>query len=230
MASDRNEQTGISRRDFGTRLGAATAGVVVGGDWLGAAPRGRPHHRRQRSRGARQHRHPRPGQLAQARLRAADERRDQDAVRHRRQPRARAHQRRAAEGRRRRSSRASCRTCAACSTTRTSTPSSSRRRITGTRSRPSGGCRPASTCSSRSRRRTRCWEGRQMIEAAARYKKIVQVGTMNRSRPAGAARRSSSSTTAASARSTWRAACASSRGRRSASIPTARWRPARSTR
>jgi predicted dehydrogenase len=28
------------------------------------------------------------------------------------------------------------------------------------------------------------WEGRQMVEAAARYKKIVQVGTMNRSRPA----------------------------------------------
>ena len=28
------------------------------------------------------------------------------------------------------------------------------------------------------------WEGRQMIEAAARYKKLVQVGTMNRSRPA----------------------------------------------
>ncbi len=28
------------------------------------------------------------------------------------------------------------------------------------------------------------WEGRQMVEATARYKKIVQVGTMNRSRPA----------------------------------------------
>ena len=28
------------------------------------------------------------------------------------------------------------------------------------------------------------WEGRKMVEAAARYKKIVQVGTMNRSRPA----------------------------------------------
>jgi len=28
------------------------------------------------------------------------------------------------------------------------------------------------------------WEGRQMVEAAARHKKIVQVGTMNRSRPA----------------------------------------------
>jgi len=28
------------------------------------------------------------------------------------------------------------------------------------------------------------WEGRKMVEAAARYKKLVQVGTMNRSRPA----------------------------------------------
>ncbi len=28
------------------------------------------------------------------------------------------------------------------------------------------------------------WEGRKMVEAAAKYKKIVQVGTMNRSRPA----------------------------------------------
>ena len=28
------------------------------------------------------------------------------------------------------------------------------------------------------------WEGRRMVEAAARYDKIVQVGTMNRSRPA----------------------------------------------
>src|SRR5207244_11948776 len=28
------------------------------------------------------------------------------------------------------------------------------------------------------------WEGRKMVEATARYNKIVQVGTMNRSRPA----------------------------------------------
>ena len=52
--------------------------------------------------------------------------------------------------------RTSCRTCGACSTTRTSTPSSSRRRTTGTRSRRSGRCRPASTSTSRSRRRTPC--------------------------------------------------------------------------
>ncbi len=78
---------------------------MVGSDWLGArlgaAPHsGQPHHRRQRPRRARQHRHSRPGQRAEARLRAADERRDQDAVRSRRQPGAVAHQRRAAEGRR----------------------------------------------------------------------------------------------------------------------------------
>ena len=72
-------------------------------------------------------------------------------------------------------------------------------------------------------------EGRWMIDAAARYKKLVQVGTMNRSRPP-CARRSSSFTRAASARSTWRADCASSRVRRSANTPTARWLPARSTR
>ena len=30
----------------------------------------------------------------------------------------------------------------------------------------------------------RVWEGRKMVEAARRYKKVVQVGTMNRSRPA----------------------------------------------
>src|SRR5207342_2291194 len=28
------------------------------------------------------------------------------------------------------------------------------------------------------------WEGRRMVEATQRFKKIVQVGTMNRSRPA----------------------------------------------
>ncbi len=32
MASDRNDQDGISRRDFNTRLGAAAAGLVVGGE------------------------------------------------------------------------------------------------------------------------------------------------------------------------------------------------------
>jgi predicted dehydrogenase len=72
------------------------------------------------------------------------------------------------------------------------------------------------------------WEGRQMIEATKRYGKIVQVGTMNRSRPP-CARRSSSSTTAASARSTWRAGCASSRAPASRSTPTARSPTARLT-
>ena len=35
MASDRNDQNGITRRDFTSRLGAAAAGLAVGGDVLG---------------------------------------------------------------------------------------------------------------------------------------------------------------------------------------------------
>ena len=31
MANDHHDQSGISRRDFNTRLGVATAGLVVGG-------------------------------------------------------------------------------------------------------------------------------------------------------------------------------------------------------
>jgi hypothetical protein len=73
------------------------------------------------------------------------------------------------------------------------------------------------------------WEGRKMVEATARYNRIVQVGTMNRSgRPC--ATPSSSSTRVVSARSTWPAACATSRGRRSGSTLMVRSRPARSTR
>ncbi len=127
MASDQKDKQGISRRDFNAQLGAAAAGVAVGGDLLGSrvsaasfAP-GRVIGANDRVVLA-QHRHPRTGQRAQARLRAAAERRDQDALRHRRQPRAGAHQRRAAGRTSRRSSRGSCRTCGAPSTTRTSTP------------------------------------------------------------------------------------------------------------
>ncbi|HMF59253.1 MAG TPA: hypothetical protein VK595_02705, partial [Vicinamibacterales bacterium] len=35
MASDRKTQDGISRRDFASRLGAAAAGIAVGGELLG---------------------------------------------------------------------------------------------------------------------------------------------------------------------------------------------------
>ena len=86
------------------------------------------------------------------------------------------------------------------------------------------GHRPASTSTSRSRRRT-VWEGRKMVEATARHNKIVEVGTMNRSRPA-VKKRSSSFTKAGSARSTWRAACFS-RVRRSTDTRTARCSQAR---
>jgi predicted dehydrogenase len=37
VANDQNDQNGISRRDFTARLGAATAGLAVGGDLLGSA-------------------------------------------------------------------------------------------------------------------------------------------------------------------------------------------------
>jgi predicted dehydrogenase len=36
MANHRNEQKGVSRRDFGSRLGAAAAGMMVGAEFLGA--------------------------------------------------------------------------------------------------------------------------------------------------------------------------------------------------
>ena len=69
-----------------------------------------------------------------------------------------------------------------------------------------------------------------MVEAQARFGKIVQVGTMNRSRPPVHRRDQVHAGRRSSARSTWRAGCASSRGRRSANIPMARCSPARSTR
>ena len=68
--------------------------------------------------------------------------------------------------------------------TRTSTRSSSRRPTTGTPWPRSGACRPASTSTSRSRPATRWSKAAAWCRRTARYKKIVQVGTMNRSRPA----------------------------------------------
>jgi predicted dehydrogenase len=43
MASDKKSEDGISRRDFATRLGAAAAGIAVGGDLLGAKLQAAPH-------------------------------------------------------------------------------------------------------------------------------------------------------------------------------------------
>ena len=175
MTADRNE---MSRRQFTATTSLAAAAVVAG--------RREARARRERPRRARHHRHPRPGQRAQARLREAAERRDQDAVRHRREPlRApSASTTRELKDVADLQARLSCRTCGACSTTRTSTASSSRRRTTGTRSPRSGRCRPASTSTSRSRRRTRCGKAARWSRRTQRYGKIVQVGTMNRSRPA----------------------------------------------
>src|SRR3954454_17417579 len=43
LASDRNDQDGISRREFTSRMGAAAAGVVVAGDIFGPFASPAPH-------------------------------------------------------------------------------------------------------------------------------------------------------------------------------------------
>ena len=169
--------TGMTRtasRGVTSRRGSAqrppawrSAAISPDGPQRGVA---RARSRRQRSRRRRQHRHSRTGQRRQARLRAAAERHRQDALRHRRQPRAGAHQRHAADERRDLQAELRPGHAQACSTTRMSTPSSSRCRITGTRSRRSGVCRPASTSTSRSRPRTPCgkaarWSKRRRASA-----------------------------------------------------------------
>jgi len=40
VSNNRDEQNGVTRRDFATRVGAAAAGVVVGGGLLNARPQG----------------------------------------------------------------------------------------------------------------------------------------------------------------------------------------------
>jgi len=83
-------RTAITRREFASRVGAAAAGLAVGGKLFDARVHAAPHvggrilgaNDRRRHR---QHRHPRSGQLAQARVCEARERRDQDAVRRRRE-------------------------------------------------------------------------------------------------------------------------------------------------
>ena len=189
MADTANEPDGITRREFATRVGAAAAGVAAGGGSLqlaaaGGAARRRTHPRRQRSRRHREHRHPRPGQLAEARLRQAQERRNQDALRHRREPGAGADQRRAARRTSPRSSRAS---------------SQDLRRVMDDKdidavviATPNHWHALATIWALQAGKHVyvekpsshTVWEGRKMVEATARYNKIVQVGTMNRSRPA----------------------------------------------
>ena len=46
MASNRDEQNGVTRRDFTSRVGAAAAGIVVGGEPPGRARPGAPAARR----------------------------------------------------------------------------------------------------------------------------------------------------------------------------------------
>ena len=73
------------------------------------------------------------------------------------------------------------------------------------------------------------WEGRKMVEAQARFGKVVQVGTMNRSRPA-VRNAIKFMQDGGIGKIYMAAACASSRVRRSASIPMGRWRRAKSSR
>ena len=216
MPSDHDNQTGISRRDFASRLGAAAAGVALGGEFfrpgLQAAP-----HVSGRILGANdkvvvasigvhgQGNAVKRGfaQLANVEIKTLCDVDANLAPERINDPRLKnvAHV------------QAGVRPGPAGGswTTRTSTPSSSPRPITGTRSPPSGPFRPASTCTSRSRRRTPCgkdgrWSRRRPVQqgGAGRHEQPQQ---RRRS-----ARRSSSSTTAASARCTWRGASASSRG------------------
>ena len=72
------------------------------------------------------------------------------------------------------------------------------------------------------------WEGRKMIEVAARTGKVVQTGFMNRSRPA--VKDAIAFLHAGGIGPVFMArGCASSHGRPSAATRTVRWRPERST-
>ena len=177
-----NERTGISRREFASRVGLAAAAAVVGPALHAAPLPGARVRGAQRSRGAGEHRHSRPGQRPQARLRKAEERRDQDALRHRREPRSRAHQR---HGARR------------CPDLRPGFEQDLRRvfddkDIDGVIiATPNHWHALATIWALQAGKHVyvekpaahTVAEGRRMVEAARRYNKVVQVGTMNRSRP-----------------------------------------------
>ena len=68
--------------------------------------------------------------------------------------------------------------------TRTSTRCRSPRRTTGTPCRRSGPARPARTSTSRSRARTTSSKSQQIVAAARKYNRIVQMGSQSRSSPA----------------------------------------------
>ena len=161
MASTPNDDHGISRREFATRVGAA-AGIAIGGKLLDAPLRAAARAAGGRIIGANDRVVTASigirgqGNALKRGFAQAQERRDQDAVRHRREPGAGADQRRAPE--RRRDVQAGLRPGPPPRPRRQGhrRDRHRRRRTTGTRSPPSGGCRPASTSTSRSRRRTPC--------------------------------------------------------------------------
>ena len=175
----------ISRRDFASRSVLAAAAVAAGKVALGTARRGGAGDRGERPGRPRQHRHPRPGQRPQAGLRPAAERRDQDALRHRREPVRRAGS-----------------TTRAARTSPTFKPGYQQdlRRVLDDKDidgvviatpEPLARARHhlgAAGRQARLRREARvphaCGKAARWSRPPRKYGKIVQVGTMNRSRPA----------------------------------------------
>ena len=226
----------ISRRDFATRLGGVAAAAIVAGRDSGRRP-------------ARRYQAATPARVMGANDRVVlasigvrgqgnalkrgfarlTERRDQDALRHRREPRATSASTTRSSPTSPTFKPATCRTCGASSTTRTSTASSSPRRTTGTRWPRSGRCRPASTSTSKSPPRTRSGKAGKMVEAATQVQQD-RPGRHDEPQPPGGAqghrvhpgRRHRQGLHGARP-------VLQARGPASASIPTARWRPASST-
>ena len=234
VATDHDDQNGISRRDFASRLGAAAAGVALGGEFFRPALQAAPHVSgrilgandkvvvasigiRGQGNGVKRG----FAQLANVEIKTLC---DVDANLARR-----THQRRAPE--KRPHVQAGVRPGPAAGHGRQGRRRRHRRHPqslarAGHRLGPSG---------RQARLRREAVVAHRVGRAAdGRGGDPIQQGRAGRheqpQQRRRSARRSSSSTTAASGRSTWPAASASSRGRRSASTRTARWRPARSSR
>ena len=230
MATNRKEQDGITRRDFTSRVGRGGGGRRA---WRRVLHASRPRRNGRvlgandrvvaASIGVRGQ-----GNCAEARLRAAEERRDQDAVRHRREPGAVPHQR------------------PALADVPTFKPNfvQDMRRVLDDKdidavviATPNHWHALATIWALQAGKHVyvekpashTVWEGRRMVEAADALRQD-RPGRHDEPQPArGAAGNQVHAGRRASARSTWRAACASSRALASASTRTVRWRRASST-
>ncbi len=185
MATNAKDPDGMTRRDFTTRVGSAAAGVALGGEFfrVSAQTNGRVRGANDRvvvaNIGVRGQGNALKRGFAELKNVEIKTLCDIDA-----NLEGVARQRQGSSPASRPSSRTSSRTCAACSTTRTSTPS-----IIAT---PNHWHALATIWALQAGKHVyvekpashTIWEGRRMVEAAARYGKVVQVGTMNRSRPA----------------------------------------------